>query len=90
MNKKEIVEALATKLDTTKTFAEGVYEAFREILTENVAKGEETNIVGVGKLKVVPTKARTARNLQTGATINVPASKTVKFAVSKSLKDSVK
>lgn len=51
-----------------------------------LAAGEEVNITGIGKLKVTRTKARTARNPQTGATVNVPAKNVVKFTMSSKLK----
>lgn len=53
-------------------------------------RGEDVHIPGVGKLKLVDKKARTARNPQTGATVNVPARKDVKFSLSSVLKEELK
>jgi DNA-binding protein HU-beta len=50
---------------------------------------DEFTVPGIGKLVVVNRKARTARNPQTGAEIQVPAKKALKFRISKAAKDAV-
>lgn len=49
-------------------------------------RGEEVNLVGVGKLKVANKAGRNARNPQTGATVWVAPRKTVKFSESSVIK----
>jgi DNA-binding protein HU-beta len=44
---------------------------------------------GLGKLVLVQRKARIGRNPATGATINIPAKKVLKFRVAKAAKDAV-
>jgi nucleoid DNA-binding protein len=46
-------------------------------------------VVGFGTFKVSKRAARTGRNPQTGATIKIAASKTVRFKASKQLKGSL-
>jgi len=46
-------------------------------------------IPGIGKLVVVARKARIGRNPATGATINIPAKKVLKFRIAKAAKDAV-
>lgn len=60
-----------------------------ESITEALKGGTDVNIPGVGKFKVVAKPARTARNPATGETVQVAAHKTVKFTLSKALKEAV-
>jgi DNA-binding protein HU-beta len=53
-------------------------------------KGDVVTLIGFGTFKVVKTAARKGRNPQTGKEIQIKASKRVKFAAGKALKDSVK
>ena len=46
-------------------------------------------IPGLGKLVLVNRKARVGRNPATGATIQIPAKKVVKFRVAKAAKDAI-
>lgn len=88
MNKPEIVSAMAAKSGLTKKDAGAAYDAFVEVIKDALAGSEEVNITGVVKFGTKEKAARTARNPQTGAIVNVPA-KTVPYAkVSKTLKDS--
>lgn len=60
-----------------------------ESITADLTQQGFCNIPGVGKLTVENAPARTARNPSTGAQINVPAKKKVKFTASKTIKDSL-
>jgi nucleoid DNA-binding protein len=64
-------------------------EALIEAITKSLKKGDEVAIAGLGKWAVKPRKARTARNPKTGETVQVPATRVVKFTVAKALKDIV-
>src|SRR6266436_5973261 len=50
---------------------------------------EEFSVPGIGKLVMVERKARTARNPNTGASIQVPAKKALKFRIAKAAKDAI-
>lgn len=90
MNKKELVAAIADKTEMTKTNAEAVLTAITEVIIEGLTKGEEITLGGLGKFSVKERAARTGRNPQTGATIEIPASKGVGFKAAKAVKDAVK
>ena len=60
-----------------------VSEAIGRVLEQ----GEEINIAGLGKFKITERKARTARNPQTGESIEVPAKLVPTFKVGKALKE---
>lgn len=69
---------------------EKTINAFIEVVTESMAKGNDINLIGFGTFSVAKRAARIARNFKTKEIINVPASKTVKFKIGKKLKDAVK
>ena len=58
-----------------------------DAIVEKRREGDEVAILGFGSFKVADRPARTARNPQTGETVEVPACKAVSFKVSKSLKE---
>ena len=60
-----------------------------ETLTGLLRQGEKVNLTGLGILKVADRKAREGRNPRTGETIQIPASKKVRFTASKVLKEAV-
>ena len=91
MNKTELVAALADAADLTKADAERAINALQDIVTERVAKGgEKITIPGFLSFEQTTRAARTARNPQTGAPIQVPATKAVKISVGAKLKKAAK
>lgn len=89
MNKNELISAVADKSGLTKAQASDALEATLELITGTLKGGDEIRLLGFGNFVVADRKATTARNPQTGATINVPASKSPKFKPGKALKDAV-
>jgi DNA-binding protein HU-beta len=89
MNKNELVAAVADKTGLTKGQASDAVDAALDTITGTLSRGGEVRLLGFGNFVVANRKATTARNPQTGATINVPASKAPKFKPGKALKDSV-
>ena len=53
-------------------------------------KGEKVQLIGFGTFEVRERGARTGRNPQTGATIEIAASKVPAFVAGKGLKDAIK
>jgi DNA-binding protein HU-beta len=89
MNKNELVAAVADKTGLTKGQASDAVDAALDTITGTLSRGGEVRLLGFGNFVVANRKATTARNPQTGATINVPASKAPKFKPGKALKESV-
>lgn len=87
MNKKELIDALASKTGKSRKEASEFLEAFLNTVTEELKKGEAVNLVGFGSFKVVDRPAREARNPRTGEKIQIPARKVPVFRVGKGLKD---
>ena len=86
MNKSELVEAVAGKIDMSKTQTQGVIEALIEVVTKALKKGDEVRLVGFGTFSVAKRKASTGRNPRTGEAIKIKASKTLRFKPAASLK----
>ncbi|CDE42318.1 histone family protein DNA-binding protein [Clostridium sp. CAG:411] len=89
MNKAELVAAIAEKTELSKKDSEKALKAFIDVVTEELTKGEKIQLVGFGTFEVAERAAREGRNPQTGATMNIPASKAPKFKAGKALKDTI-
>ncbi|MGB7287576.1 MAG: HU family DNA-binding protein [Salaquimonas sp.] len=89
MNKNELIASVAEAADLTKAQAGEALEAVLGSITSALVSGEEVRLIGFGNFIVADRKASTARNPQTGATIQVPASKAPRFRPGKALKEAV-
>ena len=90
VNKDALVSAIATKTDSAKKAVESVIEAFEEIVTEEIRKGNKVTLTGFGTFKVSQRAAREGINPQTKAKIQIPAMTVPKFTAGKALKEAVK
>ena len=86
MNKTELIEALATKTNTSKKAAKENVEALIEVISETLAKKEEVALTGFLTLKTVAKSATTTRVPGTDKIVNVPAKTVVKAVIGKNLK----
>ncbi len=89
MNKSELIAAIAAKTGSTKKDAEATLNAFVEVVTETLTKGDKVQLVGFGSFEVRKRAARKGRNPQTKEEIKIPASKAPVFKAGKALKDLV-
>ena len=89
MNKAELVAAIAAKTGDTKKGAEASVNAFVEVITDALAKGDKVQLVGFGSFEVRKRAARKGRNPQTKEEIKIPASKAPVFKAGKALKDAI-
>ncbi|MBT0587938.1 HU family DNA-binding protein [Alteromonas oceanisediminis] len=87
MNKSQLIEKIAESAEISKAKAGQVVDAFTATVTLQLAAGEEVALVGFGTFKVSERAARTGRNPQTGATIQIAAAKVPGFKAGKALKD---
>lgn len=91
MTKAELIAKIQEKAGLeSKATAGKALDALIDSIQEALADGESIALVGFGTFKVTERAARTGRNPQTGAEIQIPASKIVKFTVGKTLKEAVK
>ena len=89
MNKSDLIAAMAAKTGSTKKDAEATLNAFVDVVTEALVKGDKVQLVGFGSFEVRKRAARKGRNPQTKEEIKIPASKAPVFTAGKALKDLV-
>jgi len=89
MNKTELTAALAANAGISKKDAEKALNAFVDVVTDTLSKGDKVQIVGFGSFEVKDRPARVARNPRTGEEIKIDASKAPAFKAGKALKDTV-
>lgn len=86
MTKAEFVAAVAAELDVPKNVAAETVDAFVKVTTNLLKAGDKITFPGFGTFSVSERAARKGRNPQTGAEIQIAASKSGKFAAGKDLK----
>ena len=87
LTKSAALSALAAKTELSKKQVGQVMDEL-VALAYKEAKNSFT-IPGLGKLVLVNRKARIGRNPATGASINIPAKRVVKFRIAKAAKDAI-
>jgi len=90
MNKTQLIDAMAAEAGLSKADAKKALEAFVNATTGALKSGDKVALVGFGSFSVNERSARTGRNPQTGATINIPAKKVVKFKAGSELSNTFK
>ncbi|MFM8190686.1 MAG: HU family DNA-binding protein [Candidatus Nanopelagicus sp.] len=87
MNKAQFIAYLAPQFGDSKKEAARAVEVVFDAVVRNISKGEDVMINDFGKFKKVDRPARKGRNPFTGETIQIKASKKVRFLPAKSLKE---
>jgi DNA-binding protein HU-beta len=90
LTKADIVASIADGAGVSKADAGRVLDAFTGLFVAELKKSGEFGITGLFKAEVKKTTAREGRNPSTGATIQIPAGKTVRIKAGAVLKNSVK
>ena len=88
MNKGDLVNEVAKVLSTKKD-AQNAVDCVLDTIVKTLKKGGDVTLVGFGTFKVASRKARKGRNPQTGAVIQIKASKVPKFVAGKAFKEAV-
>jgi DNA-binding protein HU-beta len=89
MTKAELITGVAKSTGLTKADSERALNAFFTLAREAIKNEGRLPLAGFGTFVVVNRKARTGRNPQTGAPIQIKASKVVRFRPGKELKESL-
>ncbi|MBT4122685.1 MAG: HU family DNA-binding protein [Candidatus Ruthia sp.] len=89
MNKSDLIDAIAAAADLSKADAGRALNATTDAITGALSGGDNVAITGFGSFLVRDRAARTGRNPQTGAAIQIKASKVPAFKAGKLLKESV-
>ena len=91
MTKDEIIDAVATKTDSSKKDTEEMINATLEVITKTLVDGGKIAFTGFGTFSVNRREARTGVNPQhPEQKIQIPAMNVPKFKAGKSLKDAVR
>ena len=89
MNKSELIDAIAEQGGLSKIDAGKALDATIASITKALKEGDTVTLVGFGTFSVKERAARTGRNPQTGAPIEIAAAKVPGFKPGKALKDAV-
>jgi len=89
MNKRDVVDAVASHLSRPKTEVALAVDAVFTVITEALANGEKVAISGFGNFDARRVAERTARNPRTGEAVLVPAHMAAKFKASRNLREAL-
>jgi len=87
MNKAQFIAYLAPQFGDNKKEAARAVDVVFDAIVRNISKGDDVMINDFGKFKKVDRPARKGRNPFTGETIQIKASKKVRFLPAKALKE---
>ncbi|MGI9452218.1 MAG: HU family DNA-binding protein [Geminicoccaceae bacterium] len=89
MNLDDLKSAVADKTELTKADAGKAISALFDSIQDTLRQGDKVVIPSFGAFEVTDRPARQGRNPQTGAAIEIAASKAAKFKAGKGLKDAL-
>jgi len=89
LNKKELIESIATSTGENKRLVGDFLDATIDTITSQVKKGERVQLPGFGTFERRARSARTARNPRTGEEIKIKATKVPAFKPGAGFKDAV-
>jgi DNA-binding protein HU-beta len=88
--KADLVNGIVDRVEgITRRQAAEAFEAVFDSIVAALRSGEGAKVPGFGSFSLSERAARKGRNPATGESINIKASKTVRFKVGKELKESV-
>jgi DNA-binding protein HU-beta len=89
MKKDDLVTFVSEETNITRKAAGETINAVLEGISSALEKGDSISLIGFGSFKIVGKSAREGRNPRTGETLQISASKAVKFTAGKALKQRV-
>jgi len=89
MTKKELINAIAADAGLSIKDAGKALNSFVASFADAMNKGQRIQLPGMGTFSVADRSARVVRNPRTGAKLNVPAKKVVKFKAAPALNKSL-
>lgn len=89
MNKTELIDRIAESADISKASAARALDAALDAITTSLRQSDPVVLVGFGTFTVKERAARTGRNPQTGAAIEIKAARVPGFKAGKALKDAL-
>ncbi|MDE0348462.1 MAG: HU family DNA-binding protein [Gammaproteobacteria bacterium] len=89
MNKSELIERISESADISKADAGRALDAALDAIADSLKNSEPVTLVGFGTFAVRERGARTGRNPQTGASIQIAAARVPAFKAGKALRDAL-
>jgi len=89
MKKSDLIDAIAARQGMTKTQVQNVVDDVFDLVIKGLAEGEKVDVRGFGTFSVRESAARTGRNPQTGAAIEIAARRVPGFKPGKEMRDRV-
>jgi len=89
LNKQNLIDAIADQTEISKVDAGKVLKTITDSIECTLNDGGQVALIGFGTFSVKDRAARVGRNPQTGAEIQLKASRVVNFKAGKVLKESV-
>src|SRR5580658_8409828 len=86
VNRTELIEAISTDSGLTRQQSEAALDALVYEITTGVRSGNPVRVTGFGTFKLRERRARRGRNPQTGAPVNIKASRGIGFTPGVKLK----
>ena len=90
MNKGELINALAQKLEMPNAQADRTLNTLLDLIVETLKKGDEVAITGFGNFTAKKRAARAGINPKTKEKIQIAAMTVPKFKAGKGFKDALK
>ena len=89
LSKQDVINSVAAAAGLSKSDASGAVDAVVNTIKNALAEGDSVGLIGFGTFEVKTRAARTGRNPQTGAELDIPEKKVPSFKAGKELKDAV-
>lgn len=90
MTKRELINTLSKRMKASKRETEEWLDAFTDVVTEEVSKGNKVSITGFGVFDLGKRASRRGVDPRTQAEIRIPEMKMPRFRVGKRFKEKVR
>lgn len=90
MNRQDLIDAIATQTETSKSMAGRLLDTLIQIIQSEVARGRVVKLNGFGIFEKTSAAARTGRHPLTGDSIKIPTTCKPKFTPGATFKERVK
>ena len=87
LTKNDVVDSIVEQTDLSKKDANAAVDAFAATICEALSNGDSVGLIGFGTFEPKTRKARTGRNPQTGAPLEIPEKTVPVFKAGKKLRD---
>lgn len=89
MNKQELVDAIAEQSKQSKTSVHAMVDALVVVVREQLSRGEDVSVHGLGTFTTVQRQERSVRNPRTGEMTTAAAKTAAKFRPAAALKNAL-